>query len=96
MVEDRDPDELVAKWTRVESELRAALVDVEVREKTRAWVLECLDHNELGLAFQTLVEALDDDQARLSAVTLDRLERAAREMALEDDAAWRRLSARVA
>jgi hypothetical protein len=70
-----------ALWDRVGGELRAVLSDVEVGEKLRCQVLEFLEVNELGLAFQTLVAALADARADLGPSVLDRLAVAAREMA---------------
>jgi hypothetical protein len=80
-------------WARVEGELREALAGVDVSEEVRARVLEFLDVNELGLAFQWLVTALADTNAEVSDAISAQLARAAHQMGLQDDPDWRRLTA---
>jgi phosphoserine phosphatase len=89
---DRDRQELVALWERVDRALRAALSGVEIEEQTEAQVVEFLDVNELGLAFETLVGALADADAEVSEAVMRELVIAAGEMDLEDDADWQRLT----
>ena len=86
-------DELRDRWRRVEAHLRAALALVEVEPETRRWTDEYLDHNELGLAFQTLASALADAGTTLPPTAREHLGAAAAEMGLDDDGDWRRLNA---
>jgi len=55
-----DRERLVDLWARVESDLRAALSLSTglVRKKPLCGVEQFLDHNELGLGFEALVDAL--------------------------------------
>lgn len=91
---DREPDERVLVWARIEEELRAVVQGVDLSNEVRGWALEYLDHNELGLAFQTLVGALADTSADVSDAAMAQLGLAAREMGIEDDPDWRRLTTR--
>jgi hypothetical protein len=52
-------DELIALWAETERDLRAALGQVDIGLEATRSVVEYLNHNELGLAFSTLVESLD-------------------------------------
>lgn len=72
--------------------MRAALAGVDVSAEVRKQVLEFLDVNELGLAFQWLVAALADTKTEVSEAVSARLARAAGEMGLQDDPDWRRLT----
>ena len=54
---------------------------------------EFLDHNELGLAFETLVNALLETGSIPSPEAHTHLAAAADEMGLQDDADWRHLNA---
>lgn len=67
--------------------MRAALRDViaNLRPSDHAQIEEFLDHNELGVAWEWLVEALALAQAPISYPTKERLERAAALMALDLD-----------
>lgn len=47
-------------WAHTEAQLRTALAEARVVDTARALVEEFLDHNELGLAFDTLVDTLVD------------------------------------
>jgi hypothetical protein len=49
----------IEDWAATERDIRAALDQVEVGKEPTQWVNEYLLHNEFGLAFETLVEALD-------------------------------------
>jgi hypothetical protein len=55
-----------AKWERVEAELRAALAEMRsaIDGASAGRVEEFLDHNELGLAMDTLVDAALKSAAR--------------------------------
>jgi hypothetical protein len=84
-------------WTATEQDLRFALATVadEVPEASAA-VTEYLDHNEFGLAWETLVYELDRLGKRAPQETLDSLRSAATRMG--EDAlgseyreAWKRL-----
>lgn len=88
-------DDLLKLWARVESHLRDALTLVEVEPPTQRMTEEFLDHNELGLAFQTLVGALGDSASSPTPAAHAHLEAAAVEMDLQDDADWRRLNAQT-
>jgi len=84
--------ELLALWRRVETHLRRVLVLVQIDPEQRRQTQEFLAHNELGLAFQTLVAALADERAAPPASARDHLAAAAAEMELEDDPDWHRLT----
>lgn len=97
MRSDAEQQQLRELWARVELELRAGL-DL-VRERLTAedirWVEEFLDHNELGLAFDVLIEALDDRE--FSREAYDHLTRAYGEMNTTEAAdVWLRIQARFA
>ncbi len=96
MMEERSRDELRASWARVEADLLAVLDSVEVTDRARRWVLEFLDHNELGLAFEFLVDDLVESEVQLDDITFERLERVAREMGVEDASRARWLRSRRA
>jgi hypothetical protein len=49
---------------------------------------EFLDHNELGLAFETLVHALVDGGTTLPPEARSHLAAAAKDMGLQDNADW--------
>jgi hypothetical protein len=91
-VSDPERDQLLALWERADRHIRAALDGVQLSERVRAEVLEYLEVNELGLAFQWLVESLADAGADVSETVLEGLAVAAREMSLEDDPGWRHLA----
>ncbi len=51
------PDEdLVGHWARMERLLRQVLSQVSVSPAARRCIEDYLDHNELGLAYETLIE----------------------------------------
>jgi hypothetical protein len=85
-------EDLLKLWARVEGHLRGALSVVEVDASTRRMSEEFLDHNELGLAFQTLVGALADGGTTPPPAAHTHLAAAAAEMSLQDDPDWRRLN----
>lgn len=60
----------------------------------RAWVTEYLDVNELGLAFEYLVEHAIESGIALSPAARSELRLAAAEMSLEDNSAWLAIDAR--
>jgi hypothetical protein len=77
-----DPEQ-VARWERAEETLRASLVEMRsvLDAKAAAHVAEFLDHNELGLAMDTLVDAALESAARdLPAEAVDKLRAASAEM----------------
>jgi hypothetical protein len=82
---------LIELWDEIEQHLRAALD--EVGSSQRRPVEEFLDHNELGLAWELLVEALAADDVRVSPTARADLERAAELMQFDPSshAAWSRL-----
>ncbi|HEX5621437.1 MAG TPA: MafI family immunity protein [Solirubrobacteraceae bacterium] len=55
-------------------------------------MLDFIDHNEFGVAFEWMTSALVEAGASLSPEARDALAQAAREMGLEDNAAWVQLS----
>jgi hypothetical protein len=52
-------DEQLARWGRIEANLRRVVGAVEPADHRRQ-IEEYLDHNELGLAFEDIVSALLD------------------------------------
>lgn len=86
-------EHLIKLWARVEAHLRDALTLVDVEPSTRSLTEEFIDHNELGLAFQTLAGALADNATTPPPPVYAHLEAAAAEMNLQDDPDWRRLNA---
>jgi hypothetical protein len=90
-VSEADRDQLLALWERTDREIRTALDGAQVPERVRADVIGYLEVNELGLAFQWLVESLADAGEDVSDPVLAHLGTAAREMGLEADPGWRRL-----
>lgn len=86
-------EDLLKLWARVESHLRRALSTVEVDASTRRMSEEFLDHNELGLAFETLVGALVEAGTTLPPEAHSHLAAAADEMGLQDNADWQLLNA---
>jgi hypothetical protein len=91
-----DRDELAASWAETERDLRAALAQVDVGADVSRWVTEYLDHNELGLAFATLVEALDQRSVAPPRASLESLAAAYERMKRPSDGAeaWARLKRR--
>ncbi|MFJ3213994.1 MafI family immunity protein [Streptomyces flaveolus] len=80
-----DRDALQTSWNRTRDHLDAALAHLTgLPSIDLAAVLEFLQHNELGLAFDCLVDLSDDLDPPLS--FWQHLDRAAREMRLYTDA----------
>jgi hypothetical protein len=91
-----DP-ELIQKWERIESDLRAALTTVRLHlsDKDAAQVTEYLDHNELGLALEHLTASLlASEVTELPPATLARLRRANDEMGTPSPGSWRTFTSR--
>jgi hypothetical protein len=59
-----DPEQ-IARGTRAENALRAALTEMRpaVTAETAAWVTDFLDHNELGVAMDTLLSSAIESEA---------------------------------
>ena len=93
----RKPDPRPEEWAATERDLRAALAEVGVGTEPTEWVNEYLDHNELGLAFATLVEALDQLETNPSAAAVARLRSAYERMErpAEGSDAWERVRQRA-
>jgi len=93
-----DREQLFQLWARVERELRATLelVGAGIGADYIDQIKEFLDHNELGLAFEVLVEGLLESEVAGPQAAYDRLARAKSEMQLADDDAWDLLTARFA
>jgi hypothetical protein len=70
-------------WAQTEAQLRIALGEVEVADTSRALVAEFLDHNELGLAFESLTEAVAAAGANASSAARQALTSAATLMTQE-------------
>jgi hypothetical protein len=83
-------DEQLARWGRIEANLRRVVGAVEPADDRRQ-IEEYLDHNELGLAFEDIVSALLDCKAELTEDMQQALKAAAEEMGLGRDPAWRAL-----
>jgi hypothetical protein len=85
-------------WDRVERELRAALALVrhDLSPGNVELVEEFLHHNELGLAFDFIVDELLERDAKPSQPAFDHLQRAANEMEVSNDARWSRFANRFA
>jgi hypothetical protein len=88
-------DKLIASWADTERDLRAALAQVDIEPEAELQAVEFLDHNELGLAFATIVEALDHSQAAPPRSALESLAAAYERMERPSDGAeaWSRLAA---
>ena len=89
-------EEQLARWQRVEDELRGVLkaTGPALPASDRAQVEEYLDHNELGLAWELLVESLVNYDLKIAPPVRDRLKSAATLMDLDlaPQPMWRRLS----
>jgi hypothetical protein len=72
--------------------LRDALRHQPLADDTRALVLDFIDHNEFGVAFEFMTNALVEAGTRLNPEARAALTEAAREMGLEENADWVRLS----
>jgi hypothetical protein len=92
-----EPDRRIEDWAATERDLRAALAEVEIGPEPTKWVNEYLDHNELGLAFETLVEALDRLGTNTPAAAVARLRAAYERMErpAEGSDAWERIRQRA-
>ena len=90
-----DRDDLIASWAETERDLRGAVAQVEIGPDASSSVSEYLDHNELGLAFATLVESLDQLGANPPAAAMEHLRAANERMDSPPDGhdAWERLRA---
>jgi hypothetical protein len=60
----------------------------DLPDDLRRWVLEFIDHNEFGLAFETLVGGLAEARAALATPAREALASAAREMGVERSEDW--------
>ena len=78
-------------WARIEAWLRDALRGVPVAESAHAMAVEYLDHNELGLAFEEIVEALAKQGEPVGPRERRLLGNAAVDMNLTDNSSWKRL-----
>jgi hypothetical protein len=90
-------ENLAERWAETERDLRAALARVDVGRDVNAAVIEYLDHNELGLAFDALVEALDQLGTDPSPVAMRHLQAANERMGSPPDSyeTWERLRQRT-
>jgi hypothetical protein len=90
-------DNLIASWAATESDLRAALAQVNIGPEASRWADEYLGHNELGLAFATLVESLDEVGTNPPPAAMERLRIAYERMGSPSDGrdAWERLRQRT-
>jgi hypothetical protein len=85
-------EELQESWRRTERHLRDALAVQELPDDVRRMAFDFIEHNEFGVAFQYVTDALVEVGARLTPAAHDALGAAAREMGLEDNPDWVRLS----
>ena len=85
-----DREQLHALWDRVERDLReaVALLESEHQLSSLQTVEEFLDHNELGLALEVLVDDLMERELTPSPAAFRHLERAASAMELTGDDRW--------
>jgi hypothetical protein len=90
-------DNLIASWAATESDLRAALAQVDIGPEASRWADEYLGHNELGLAFATLVESLDELGTSPPPAAMERLRIAYERMGSPSDGrdAWESLRQRT-
>jgi len=79
-------------WERVESELLAALALSDLDATASRQAQHFIDHNELGLSFEVIVESLLKREARPSQAVYQHLERAANEMELTASDVWLRFA----
>ena len=91
-----DRRDLVEQWAETERDLRAALAASDAGQEVSNSVAEYLDHNELGLAFETLVESLDQLEGDRPDAVMERLATAYDRMGNPSDGrdAWERLRQR--
>jgi hypothetical protein len=78
-------------WARIEGWLREALRSVQLAQPDNDGAVEYLNHNELGLAFEVVVQALVERGRPVTAHELRLLWDAAADMNLSGDATWKRL-----
>jgi hypothetical protein len=90
-------DDLIASWAETERDLRAGLAEADIGPELSSSVAEYLDHNELGLAFATLVESLDQLGTSPPPSAMERLSAASERMGSPPDGhdAWERLRQRA-
>jgi hypothetical protein len=84
-------DDAVTTLQRIEGWLRQTLQHARLAEDDESIITEFLDHNELGLAFEHMVELLAERDAPLARSDLEALGSAAWDMALTDNTAWKHL-----
>jgi hypothetical protein len=73
------PDPAILRsWESTTSDLRWVLERVVIGREARRWAFEYLDHNELGLAWEAIAEALVDPAPAVA----KRMERARRRMGI--------------
>jgi hypothetical protein len=90
-------DSLRASWAETERDLLGAWALVDIGPEASSWVTEYLDHNELGLAFATLVQSLDQLSSNPPPAALERLRTAYQRMGSPPDGGdvWERLRQRA-
>jgi hypothetical protein len=90
-------DDLTPSWAATDRDLRAALAEADIAPEATRSVVEYLDHNELGLAFATLVESLDQIGTSPSPAAMKYLSAASDRMGNPPDGhdAWDRLQRRA-
>jgi hypothetical protein len=92
-----DDAEQLAAWARAEAELRASLAEMRpaIDATSATWVDEFLDHNELGLAMDTLVDAaLASSAAGFPDAAIEHLRSASAQMAGYVPDTWEEFTAR--
>jgi hypothetical protein len=86
-----------AAWARAEADLRAVLAEMRpaIDAASATWVDEFLDHNELGVAMDTLVDAaLASPAAGFPDAAIEHLRSASAQMAGYVPDAWEEFTAR--
>jgi hypothetical protein len=73
------------QWAETKRLLQAVIVELQtqIEPEQLAWVTEYLEHNELGLAYESLVEAIRDRQLTLDAKGAAALDAARRLMKIK-------------
>jgi SAM-dependent methyltransferase len=85
-------EDLRASWERSERHLREALRHQPLPDDVRALVVDFIDHDEFGVAFESITNVLVEGGATLRPEARGALAEAARELGLEGNADWVRLS----
>ena len=83
--------DLRRRWERAERHLRTALPEVDLPDAHGPLVADFVEHGELGLAFEWMVEVIANSQLELTKNARRHLSGAAAELGLRANRDWRRL-----